>query len=188
MTVLIVVDTETTSRYPDKAKVLELAAVVIRDGIIQPECFETMSNPGVEALEGAGEALAVNGITKEEIARAPMEEKAKEKFRAFLSQSRGTKLTSFNIWYDRNVLNNGEWVPEGWEWGDCIMLAATGVMGKAGALPYDRWKKEYRWASLVKATEFFGVETKASHRALGDALAAAEIWLKIMKIVDGGMK
>ena len=67
------------------------------------------------------------------------------------------------------------------------MLTATGVMGKAGALPYDRWKKEYRWASLVKASEFFGVETKASHRALGDALAAAEIWQKILKIVDGGM-
>jgi DNA polymerase III epsilon subunit-like protein len=187
MSVLIVVDTETTSKYPGSAKILAAAAVVIRDGVIQPERFSTMSNPGLEALDGwdAKEALAVNGITREEVAAAPPEDEAREKFKEFLKKYEGAELTSFNTHYDKNVLNNNGWLPDGIVWSKCIMLEATRVMGDAGALPLAQWKNEYKWASLKAAAEFFGIERGRSHSALDDALTAAGIWISL-KIAEKG--
>jgi DNA polymerase III epsilon subunit-like protein len=185
--VLIVVDTETTDKWPSQARILEAAAVVIKDGAILPEYFSSMSNPGAEAVENTDEARLVNGITKEEIAAAPLEAEVRAKFTEFITRYEGAPLTSYNIHYDRIVLEVSGWIPKDWRWGKCIMMMATEVLGREGQVPFLRWKGEYKWAGLAQAAAFFGVERRTAHRALDDAIMAAEVWLKMTANERGEM-
>jgi DNA polymerase III epsilon subunit-like protein len=184
---LIVVDTETTNKYPSQARILEAAAVVIRDGVLLPEYFSSMSNPGAEAVENTEESRLVNGITKEEIAAAPLEDEVRAKFTEFITRYEGASITSYNTHYDRMVLEGNGWLPAGWRWGRCVMMMATEWLGREGRVPWQAWKREYKWASLTEAAHFFGVERRVAHRALDDAIMAAEIWLKMTANERGEM-
>ena len=179
--VLIVVDTETTDKYPSQARILEAAAVVIKDGVLLPEYFSSMCNPGAYAVENTDEARLVNGITKEEIAAAPLEAEVRAKFTEFITRYEGAPLTSYNTHYDRIVLEVSGWIPKDWRWGKCIMMTASEWLGREGVVPWLSWKHEYKWASLTGAAHFFGVERRIAHRALDDAIMAAEIWLRMTR-------
>ena len=184
---VIVIDTETTNRYPSAARILEVAAVVIKDGVLQPEYFCSMSNPGAEAVENTDEARLVNGITKEEIAAAPLEDEVRAKFTEFITKYQGATLTAYNVHYDRIVLEKNGWLPTDWHWGECIMMVATEILGREGRVPFMQWKQEYKWASLSQAMDYFGVKHNTAHRALDDAMAAAEVWLKMTANERGEM-
>lgn len=175
---IVVIDTETTSKYPEQAKILEVAAVIVRNGLIEDRFYNSLCNPGLEHLVGAEDSLAVNGLKKEDIAAAPEEKLVKEHFVRFIV---GTKLpvTSFNVHYDKVVLNTNDWATLDFDWGECIMLAAQGIMGRKGALPFRRG--DYKYPNLNEAGNFFGAG-KGSHRALEDARAAAKVWIEICKM------
>jgi len=175
---VVVIDTETTSQYPERAKILEVAAVIVRNGIIEDRFYNSLSNPGLEHLVGAEGALAVNGLKKEEIAAAPEEKLVREHFSRFIADAK-LPITSFNVHYDKVVLNTNDWATLDFEWGECIMLAAQGIMGKAGALPFR--KGNYKYPNLNEAGSFFGAGA-GSHRAIEDARTAARVWIEICKM------
>jgi DNA polymerase III epsilon subunit-like protein len=149
--------------------------------------FCSMSNPGAEAVENTDEARLVNGITKEEIAAAPPEDEVRAKFTEFITKYEGATLTAYNVHYDRIVLETNGWLPKDWRWGECIMMMATEVLGREGLVPFMQWKQEYKWASLSQAMDYFGVKHNTAHRALDDAMAAAEVWMKMTANERGQM-
>jgi DNA polymerase III epsilon subunit-like protein len=179
MTDIVVIDTETTSQYPERAKILEVAAVIVRNDLIEDRFYNSLVNPGIEHLVGAEGALAVNGLKKEEIAAAPAEKLVREHFVRFIADAK-LPITSFNVHYDKVVLNTNEWATLELEWGECIMLAAQRIMGKAGALPFR--KGDYKYPNLNEAGRFFGVGS-GTHRAIEDARTAAKVWIAISKML-----
>jgi DNA polymerase III epsilon subunit-like protein len=175
---LIVIDTETTHRYPERALILEAAAVVLVDGKITNQ-FTSLVHRRDDELAGAEEAMAVNGITRDMLQGAPEPAYVRGLLHDFISVNHGQELTSFNVQYDQTVLYVNQWEVPGVPWGKCIMLEAADWMGRCGALPWNTRYGNYKWPSLMEAMLFFKIEPLRQHRALGDALVAAQIWMKM---------
>ena len=94
---IIVFDFETGSRNPDKTQPIQIAAVAIHGRNLTPQpdgYFESLIRPvldddeaismGLDPIED--EALAVNGKTREEIAKAPSERTVWKKFTNFVNR------------------------------------------------------------------------------------------------------
>jgi len=178
----IVLDTETTSKYRQKARVLQIAAVVDRYGKLVDK-FSSYSNPGPDVLADPDIAasLAVIGITIEQISKAPPERRVKNRFAKFLAKCPRATLTSFNVDYDRTVLHTGGWPGAEHKWGPCIMLAAQKVMAAADALPHLP-NGGYKLPTLDEAAQFFLKDIQPrKHDALEDAILAHRIWKEATK-------
>lgn len=160
-------DLETTSPNPAEARIVTSALVRI-DGR-EVAATEELADPGVEIPE---EAAAVHGISTEK-ARAegrPHEEVLREtveKIKAGWDD--GLTLIVFNAPYDLSVLR-----------------ALTGDFTVTGPVfdPYviDRVKDRYRKGkrNLGALCEFYGVRLDNAHEATSDAMAAARIaWKQV---------
>jgi len=180
---IIVVDTETTSRYKEEAHVVEIAAVVIVGGKVAG-CFSSLSDPGQGPLTAPGsrEALAVSGITRAQLLEnAPKERRVRQRWHNFLTLWDPTiRITSYNVAYDYAVLHQGHWSTAGHPWGRCIMLRAFDTMAKVpGALQARAGGARLKWPKLSEAAEFCNVRQGQTHRALEDAQIAAQVWLTL---------
>ena len=178
---IIVIDTETTSKYPDKAHVVEIGAIT-EDG----RTFSQVCNPGID-LSKCKEALAVNGISEEEILEAPPIEKVVHDFKSWvfnrIGYSQTLVLAGYNSNnYDSKILAREPWLIPSWLWKYDIMFMAMEEMNSAGALPIHPYYGTPKWPRLSEAEIFFNVKRKGtSHRALSDARATLEILEKIQK-------
>lgn len=181
---LIVIDTETTSQYPNQALILEVAAVAVENGKITNQ-FTSMVHRTDSELVGAEQAMAINRITRAELQNAPEPAFVRELLHDFIRLNHGEAITSFNVEYDRTVLYGNGWLVIGVQWGECIMLAAHAIMQQAGVLSWNNRYQKYSWPSMAAAATFFDIENPRSHRALGDALTAAFIWLEILRRRSG---
>jgi len=178
---IIVIDTETTSKYPDQAHVVEIGAIT-EDG----RKFSSLCNPGVD-LSKCKEALAVNGIPEEDILEAlPVQAVAKDFIRwinSFTPVWDPPILAGYNSNnYDSRILEREPWnIPRDW-WKYDIMFMAMEEMHSAGALPIHPYYSTPKWPRLSEAEKFFNVKRKGqSHRALSDARATLDIFRKIQK-------
>lgn len=188
--VTIVVDTETTSKRSTQAQILEVAAVAYR-GEQEIACFSSLVYATPYELRGAEEALRVNGLTAEMLAKAPSPAYVQALFHQFLTTFPDSRLTAFNVAYDRTVLMFNRWLGDrgdGYhEWGECIMLAAKDAMAKAGALEYNEDRGDYKWPRLAEAAALYKVaDDSAAHRALADARTAGRVMLAIRKAEEAG--
>jgi DNA polymerase III epsilon subunit-like protein len=174
----IVLDTETTGVRARSHSVIEVAAVAVDEDGRETGSFQTLANPGEAAIRAADPgAMAVNRITAAMLRAAPPINEAADALELFLARHAGLRLHSFNEPFDRGFLVMPPWMLAG-EWGGCLMRAAMGAMGRAGALRRRRgggWK----FPTLSEAAGFFGVRNHEEHRALGDARTAAAIRLAL---------
>lgn len=176
----LVIDTETTGLPREPwTRPCELAAVLVDlDGLLAAEWSSLVRVP---CPPGASAALALTGITREEINAAPEPEAVSQAFAAWRADqdAREVQITSFNTGFDAPMMRR-LW-PDVGPWGHCIMLAATKVMDRANALP--RWETgEAKWAKLEEAARFCGVtQEDGAHRALADARVAARILVELAR-------
>ena len=105
---IIVIDTETTNRYPERALILKVAAVVLVDGKITNQ-FTSLVNRREDELFDAAEAMEVNGITRDMLQGAPEPAFVRGLLHDFIRVNDGRELTSFNVQYDRTVLYVNQW-------------------------------------------------------------------------------
>ena len=80
---ILVIDTETTHYKPELARVIDIGAVsMIRkpNGTVIMDEYESLSNPGVD-LDRCERALAVSGISKDEVLGARPEAVVAQEFR-----------------------------------------------------------------------------------------------------------
>jgi DNA polymerase III epsilon subunit-like protein len=173
-------DVETTGMKTPQARIIEVAAVVLNEKFEEVDCFSSLANPGEGAmLEADPAAMAINGVSQDEIAAAPPDEEVARSFEAFLDKHWGGVLFAYNREFDMWFLERRPWNILQNRWGECVMLAAMDSMVKAGKAETRR-DGTPRWPSLAKAAIYFKVPQAAAHRALVDARTAALVYSKIM--------
>lgn len=172
----LVLDIETTGTDPTRHHIVEVGIVAFM-GRQEVAAYSELTNPGEDALRDADpKAMAVNGIAPENLKHARSPEIVSEILRAFIRSHRGM-IHAFNNEFEMGFLTHGSWNIAG-PWGDCVMLAAREVMGKAGALPLFYGKPKF--PKLSEAAAFFGVpQRERAHRSLSDARVAAFIRAEI---------
>lgn len=161
----VVIDLEMTGLNPKTDKILELAAVRMRNGQ-EVEAYARLVNPQVPLSEMVTE---LTGITEEKAAKGAPVDETVEEFLEFLGED---VLVGQNVIFDYSFLK--QWAvnhkrPLEKEAVDTLKLARA-------FLPVEQKK------DLESLCAYFGVERVHAHRALDDARETAQIFEKLKKI------
>jgi DNA polymerase III subunit epsilon len=165
-----VVDVETTGRGPWLGnRMIEIAIVEVRDGAIVDE-YETLINPG----QGVPPAItSLTGITIDMVAGAPYFEHVSEEVYARLV---GRVFVAHNATFD-------------WSFVSSELVAATGDAPDVPRLCTVRMARRLvprlRHRNLDVLSRHFGIEIHARHRAYGDALATARVFIRLLDEASG---
>ncbi len=181
---LLVLDTETTGLPKDPwAHVVDLGAVLLTYKGEVVDTFEAMTCPPVLDAR-ADVALKINNLTHAEVLAAPPHEVVVERFMIWMAHHGMPFVTSFNVDFDREMVERMGPRMANMPWAPCIMKTSMAFMGPAGKLRdahprHPRFNPKIPWLfpKLVHAAEFFEVPVCGpAHRALPDAQTAAGIW------------
>lgn len=158
----VVIDLEMTGLNPKTDKILELAAVRVRDGF-ETEVFSRLVNPQVPISEKITE---LTGITAEEAALGAPLDASVEEFLTFLGED---VLVGQNVIFDYSFLK--QWAvnhkrPLEKKAVDTLKLART-------FLPTEQKK------DLASLCVYFDIERVHAHRALDDARETAQIFERL---------
>jgi CBS domain-containing protein len=165
----IVLDTETTGLDARTARIVQIAAISLAQGSLRAEeRFESLVNPGVPIPKAAA---AIHGISDEMVATAPPFGDVAPALEAFAGRA---VVIGHTIQYDLAVLER-EYALAGRRWPgfralDVVMLARLAAPSLA----------DY---SLERLCEWLGVEIRGRHTALGDAEAAANVFVALVPLL-----
>lgn len=168
-TVFVVFDIETTGFNPQKEDLLEIGAVKIKGGKIIGE-FKSLIRPG-KAI--SAEIQKLTGITPEMVREAPLPEVILEQFNNFCD---GAVLVAHNARFDVGFIK-GKYQQY---FGRNFNPVFLDTLGLARSL----WPnfKSYRLNAVAKE---LGIKLENHHRAVDDALCAAEILQKALEKISG---
>ena len=175
-TPIVVLDTETTGFPTDpEASIWDIGAVLLDVDGVEVAHFEAMGCPPV-LHERMDEALAIGGMTREQLSGHPPIADAVAALHAWLAKLPAeAKLTAFNIAFDQPMLLRAGFASSR-AWAPCVMEACKPIMGDAGCLPWYRKYNDWKMPRLSEAATFFKVEQQLpAHRALADARTAGLI-------------
>ena len=157
-----VLDVETTTNAVDRAEVVEIAAVRVRDRAIVDE-LSTLVRPAGRIEPGAEHT---HGISDADVAAAPAFAEVWPRVRAFC----GT---------DTIVAHNGHH----FDFPILERLSGEKLAGTYDTLPLAR-RLHAGSASLGNLAVHFGIDTGQSHRALDDTRALAKVFLALRALND----
>ncbi len=149
-----VVDTETSGFDPSTNKIVEIAAVKVRNGRIVDEFSTLVKNKTTK------KASEVNGITQDMLKTAPSQDDAIQAFSEFVGSD---VLVAHNARFDKSFLDAACYLKN--EWIDTLAVARMFT-------PDERNR-------LQDLCVRFGVANECGHRALSDCRALNECWLKL---------
>jgi DNA polymerase-3 subunit epsilon len=164
-----VFDTETTGLDPNEDEILEIGATRIVNGkLLRGECFTQIVDPG-RSIPEAG--IAIHGIRPEAVRGKPRIDAVLPAFRAFVSD---TVMVGHNVAFDLRFFQLKE--------------ATTGVRFDRpvldtlllASLAYPNEESH----GLEALAGRLGIEVADRHRALGDALMTAEVFLKLLPALE----
>jgi DNA polymerase-3 subunit epsilon/CBS domain-containing protein len=165
----VVLDTETTGPDPKNARVLQIGAVKIRKGKILSETetahFSQLVNPGTPIPP---ENSAIHGIHDADIADAPYFTSAWDKFLEFAGQG---LMIGYHIGFDLAVLKS-ELKAAGQSWEKPRVLDVRLLAKAVQPMLADH--------NLDTVCNWLKIEIKDRHTALGDAIATAEVFFKLL--------
>jgi DNA polymerase III subunit epsilon len=164
-----VVDVETTGTSPASAdRITEIAIVHVAGGEVV-EAFETLVNPE-RAIPPA--IIALTQITWEMVRDAPTFSRVANDV---LSGLRERIFVAHNAAFD-------------WRFVSCELARASGLQLSGDRLCTVRLARallpQLPRKSLDSVTHYFGVEIAARHRAMGDALATAQVLTRLLRIAE----
>jgi DNA polymerase III epsilon subunit family exonuclease len=173
-TPFIVVDLETTGLEPKLDKIIEIAAVKVQGGQIVDE-WNTLVNPGMFLPQVTTD---ITGITTEMVQDAPTFPDVVDDFLSFMGE--GSVFVAHNVEFDRCFVNEHLIKHEREELQDPYMC--TFKLAKQVHPNLARY-------NLGFLAESFGIDLSQAHRALHDAKATAELFIKFMRVLEnGGLK
>lgn len=159
---IVVIDTETTGFGHMKGRDDAIIQVGIawRGHSGNLYTWESLVNCGEEYIANADpKALEVNNVTPDMIRSAPHVDYVANELTRTLRDISCSELRAYNVAFDRPFLEKSPWNLKHYNWGNCIMLAATP--------PFSRWPK------LKVACEQRGIDTSGPlHSAGHDAKLA----------------
>ncbi len=168
---VVVFDFETTGLSATDCKIIEIGAVKIHNGKIT-EQFETFVDPEEHI---ADDSTKIHGIVDSDVAGAPTYQQALADFYKF---TRNSTLVAYNIAFDYSFLSK-----YGREAGynfdnpqiDALKVATTFVKGV----------RNYKLKTIA---DHLGVLLDNAHRAVYDAIATAEVFIKLADhLTDAGL-
>lgn len=160
-----VVDVETTGGSPGRGdRITEVAVVEIRGGVIS-EDFQTLVNPGRVIPPRVSQ---LTGITNEMVESAPFCDQVAEELARRLE---GRVFVAHNVSFDWGFIANE-------------MVSATGEVPEVKRLCTVKMARRLvpglRRRNLDSLTSRFGIDIQGRHRAFGDALATARVFLRLL--------
>jgi DNA polymerase-3 subunit epsilon/CBS domain-containing protein len=161
------IDSETTGLDPSHARVVQLAAIRINGlEIDTSDPYQTLVNPGVRIPE---KSSTIHGIFDRDVAHAHVFARAWDEFDSFAGPR---VLIGYRTGFDISVFKR-ECTLAGIEWRDrywiCVQALARFLSSQQLAVE-----------SLESLADRYEVTIKNRHSALGDAQAAAEIWVAMV--------
>lgn len=165
-----VFDTETTGLEPDRGdEIIEIGAVRIVNGkLLAGESFEQLVDPG-RPIPAA--SIPIHGITPERVRGMPRIEAVLPTFHAF---ARGTVLVAHNAAFDMKflrLLQQRTGVVFGQPVLDTLLLSAA----------VHPLQDSHRLEAIAAR---FEIAVHGRHTALGDALMAAEVLLRLIPLLE----
>ncbi len=165
----VALDTETTGLDSRKARILQIGAVRVSDGAVRAaDRFETLVNPGGPIPKSS---IAIHGITDQAVAAEPAFPNVIEPMEAFIRRS---MVIGHSLPYDFAVLQNeyalAKRVWPGFHGLDVRDLARIVAPTLA----------DY---GLERLCEWLGVEIEGRHTAIGDAVAAANVFVALIPLL-----
>lgn len=159
-----IIDIETTGGRASRDKITEIA-IVLHDGEEIIDTFETLINPECYIPYGITE---LTGITQEMVEGAPrFYEVAKE----IVEMTEGCVFVAHNVRFDYGFIR-AEFKRLGYSYTRkqlcTVRLSRKAIPGL----------NSYGLSNLIR---YMGIEVKDRHRAMGDALATAELFRRIME-------
>jgi DNA polymerase-3 subunit epsilon len=162
----LALDTETTGLDPVRDRIVSLGAVRLQGTELQrSEVLDLLINPGREIPAAS---TAVHGISDEMVQDAPAYAEVAPQIMAALT---GVALIGHHTAFDLAVLRRAS-TAIGIDWQDPPWLDT--------ALLYSALHPAARVFDLDAVAEHVGVAVHGRHTALGDAMATAEIYLKLL--------
>jgi len=168
----VVLDTETTGLHPEAGdRVLSIAGVRVRDGVIRrSEVFDALVNPGRPIPAGS---IRFHGITDAMVAEAPLIDVV---LPAFLRFAEGAVLVGHEVWFDLRCLEP-----------DVVRLGLPSLTGTRAVLDSLLLSQAVHASTpdhdLDAVAARLGVRIQARHSALGDALATAEVFVRLLELL-----
>lgn len=175
----VVVDLETTGLDFNKDRVVSVGAFRVVNGAIRlGEVFSQMANPGRGI---PAESIKVHGITPDMIKGAPQ---AWEVFKDFLNYLGSDILVAHHARFDLYFLDRVMQAQYGFRMQN--MVVDTVLMCRAALIQPDPYgeKRGAKRCSLDALAEHYGLEVPERHTALGDALATALIFQRLVLDVE----
>jgi DNA polymerase-3 subunit epsilon len=164
-----VIDTETTGLDPGSDDIVALGAVrIVKNRIVYQDRFDQLVNPGREI---PFESYKIHGIDQSMVADQPSIDTVLPAFHHYLSD---TVLIGHDVSFDLKILKRAEQ--------RCGIsfnnLALDTLLLSAALHPVH---KQHDLQSLARR---YGVTIVGRHTALGDAIATAEIFLRLIPILQ----
>jgi DNA polymerase III subunit epsilon len=167
-----VIDTETTGLRPDEGdRVVSLAGVRVRGGMVKrAECFDALVNPA-RAIPAA--STRFHGITDEMVADAPVIDAVLPAFARFME---GSVLVGHEVWFDLRFLDPV-----------CARLHLPLLSASHAVLDVRLLSRAVHGTAadhdLEALAARLGVRIRGRHSALGDALATAETFVRLLQLL-----
>jgi CBS domain-containing protein len=162
----VVIDTETTGLDPGKARLVDVAAIRIEGGRLNPEAaFRRLVRPGVSIPPSA---TKIHGIDDDAVANAPGFADVWPGLHVFVGDA---VVIGHTVGFDLTVLKH-ECERAKLAWGQprslCTRLLAE--IARPNLAGY----------SLEQLADLFGIEVTGRHQALADAHTAARVFLALL--------
>ncbi|MDX9896961.1 MAG: exonuclease domain-containing protein [Desulfofustis sp.] len=164
-----VIDTETTGLDPGSDEILSIGAVrIVKNRIIYQDRFDQLVNPSRDI---PFESYKIHGIDQTMVAAQPTIEQVLPPFHRFLSD---TVLIGHDISFDLKMLRRREQ-----HCNLCFSNPALDTLLLSAALHPIHTQHD-----LQSVARRYGVTIVGRHTAMGDAIATAEIFLRLIPILQ----
>ncbi len=166
----VVFDSETTGLHPSRGDALvSLSAVRVRRGkLLTTDTFHTLINPGMRIPR---ESIRFHGITDAMVVDAPDAGQALQQFTEYVGDA---VLVAHNAAFDKKFLeivaNKFQLPPLENPILDTLFLS-YGI------------HKEFEGHNLDALAERMGIEVQGRHTSMGDALATAKIFIRLLSLL-----
>jgi DNA polymerase-3 subunit epsilon len=166
----VVFDTETTGLRPtDGDELLSIGAVQVVNGrLLTSETFERLIDPGRDIPEVS---TRIHGITADMVQGKPPARIVLPQFRRFLGDA---VLVAYNISFDMKFLSMKQ-DEAGVKFDNPVLDALLLSIYLHPELPDH---------SLNGVADFLGIDITGRHTALGDALATAALWVRLLDVME----
>lgn len=166
----VAIDTETTGLDERKARVIQLGAVKLRGGkIVRGHRFDALVNPGIPIPPLSS---AVHGIRDPDVAGAASFNAIWPAFQDFAD---GLPLIGYRTGFDVAILRR-ECRLAGASWSERPQICVR-VLSRIAAPP------SLANTSLENLCAWLGITIEGRHTAIGDAIAAAKVWAKLIPLL-----